>query len=172
MYISEHHICFHANIFGWVTDVIIPIYEIVALEKKMTAFVIPNALLVTTRTAKYSFASFLSRDTVYDVIDNIRKLERPDDVASEQDVVLTSGSMSPAAAVAAAAAAGSLVVPTHKVTKCLCGKEGKHYPEVALETVVPGTPERIYNLMFASGFIKDFMRQDQKLEGIPVLWLL
>ena len=99
-YISENHICFHANIFGWVTDVrisvllqpksrhlrffffaqlIVPICEIISIEKKMTAFVIPNAIQITTRTSKYTFASFLARDTTYDVIHNIWRLARPAD---------------------------------------------------------------------------------------------
>jgi hypothetical protein len=53
-----------------------------------------------------------------------------------------------------------------KVTTCQCSKEGGHFAEVALETVIPGTPERIHNLMFASGFIKDFLRDNQKLTGM------
>ena len=52
-----------------------------------------------------------------------------------------------------------------KVTKCQCGKDGSHYSEVAMEAVFPGTPEKIHNLIFASGFIKDFMREEQKLLG-------
>ncbi|KAI5885358.1 GRAM-domain-containing protein, partial [Schizophyllum commune H4-8] len=77
LYISENHICFHANIFGWITDLIVPICEIVSLEKKMTAFVIPNALQISTRQSKYTFASFLARDTTYDVIFNIWRLVKP-----------------------------------------------------------------------------------------------
>jgi hypothetical protein len=52
-----------------------------------------------------------------------------------------------------------------KVTACECGKKGEHYPLSAMDAVLPGTPEKIYNLMFASGFIKDFMRDNQKLMG-------
>ena len=52
-----------------------------------------------------------------------------------------------------------------KVTMCECGKKGEHFSEVAMESVLPGTPEKVYNLMFTSGFIKDFQRNDQKLEG-------
>ena len=52
-----------------------------------------------------------------------------------------------------------------KVTKCQCGKDGSHYSETAMEAVFPGTPEKIHNLIFASGFIKDFMRDEQKLIG-------
>ncbi|KAH9030289.1 hypothetical protein EDB84DRAFT_1588689 [Lactarius hengduanensis] len=165
IYISENHICFHANIFGWVTDVIVPIYDIVSLEKKMTAFVIPNAIQITTRTTKYTFASFLARDTAYDVIYNIWRLARPEDEFSEAenmgrsalDATHTLGGGGLPNGTGAIANGAGIVVPVHKVTRCACGREGKHYSELAMDVVLPGTPERIYNLMFASGFLKDFM---------------
>lgn len=172
IYISENHICFHANIFGWITDLSIPIYEITGLEKKMTAFVIPNAIQITTRQAKYTFASFLSRDTTYDVIANIWRLARPEysviDGAgsrtnSSRDVVSASSVSDTAAIKGTAPVAGA-----NKMTHCSCSKNGGHLSEVALETVLPGTPEKIYNLMFASGFIKHFMRVDQKLIDIQI----
>jgi hypothetical protein len=53
----------------------------------------------------------------------------------------------------------------HAKTECLCGKEGKHLTETALQTVFPSTPEKVYNLMFNSGWLKDFMVGDQKLKG-------
>ncbi|KAI9438443.1 hypothetical protein BJY52DRAFT_548926 [Lactarius psammicola] len=176
IYISENHICFHANIFGWVTDLIVPIYDIVSLEKKMTAFVIPNAIQITTRTTKYTFASFLARDTAYDVIYNIWRLARPEDGFSEAesmgrsalDATHTLGVGVTPNGPGAIANGPGVIVPVHKVTQCACGREGKHYSELAMDVVLPGTPERIYNLMFASGFLKDFMRENQKLEDIQM----
>lgn len=53
----------------------------------------------------------------------------------------------------------------HKVTTCACSKDGGHYSETMMESIFPGTPDRIHNLMFASGFIKDFLAVDQKLLG-------
>ncbi|KAI6133718.1 GRAM-domain-containing protein [Pisolithus croceorrhizus] len=168
IYISENHICFHANIFGWITDLSIPIYEITGLEKKMTAFVIPNAIQITTRQAKYTFASFLSRDTTYDVIANIWRLARPeyvvDDAGSRTNSSRDVGSASSGSDTAAVKGTGP-AAGANKMTHCSCSKNGGHLSEVALETVLPGTPEKIYNLMFASGFIKHFMRVDQKLMG-------
>lgn len=133
----------------------------------MTAFVIPNAIQITTRQAKYTFASFLSRDTTFDVVHNIWKLERPDDASissgrgsyenPSMDQVIVNGAVAP------------VVVQLKKATQCACGRDGKHFSETAMETVFPGTPERIYNLIFASGFIKDFMAVNQKLLGASTL---
>lgn len=129
----------------------------------MTAFVIPNAIRVKTPRADYTFASFLSRDTTFDVIHNIWRLARPGDAGS-----IGSGSMEShtvniveGTIVGGAATAGK----TRKATMCACGKEGSHFSEIAMDTIVPGTPDRIYNLMFASGFMKDFMAVNQKLLG-------
>lgn len=137
----------------------------------MTAFVIPNAIQITTRTTKYTFASFLARDTAHDVIFNIWRLARPEDGLSEDE---TSGrpALDASHAILTSSPTDSDAIPigpvaplAHKVTTCACGREGNHYSELAMDTVMPGTPERIYNLMFASGFLKDFMRDNQKLEG-------
>ncbi|KAG0240474.1 hypothetical protein BGX31_001935 [Mortierella sp. GBA43] len=70
LYISENHVCFNANIFGWVTNLVIAFSEIIAIEKKMTAFVIPNAISIvtTTNTRGHFFASFLSRDAAHDLL--------------------------------------------------------------------------------------------------------
>ncbi|KIJ05675.1 hypothetical protein PAXINDRAFT_122092, partial [Paxillus involutus ATCC 200175] len=54
------------------------------------------------------------------------------------------------------------------VTHCSCSKNGGHLSEIALETVLPGTPEKIYNLMFANGFIKDFMKVHQKFIDVQM----
>ena len=137
----------------------------------MTAFVIPNAIQITTRATKYTFASFLARDTAYDVIFNIWRLARPEDGLSEDETSGRPALDAPNALRTAsptesgAISIGSVAPPTHKATTCACWREGQHYSEVAIDTVMPGTPERIYNLMFASGFLKDFMRDNQKLEG-------
>ncbi|KAF9188352.1 hypothetical protein BGZ51_006960 [Haplosporangium sp. Z 767] len=70
LYISENHVCFNANIFGWVTNLVIAFSEITAIEKRLTAFVIPNAISIvtTTNTKGHFFASFLSRDSAHDLL--------------------------------------------------------------------------------------------------------
>jgi hypothetical protein len=167
LYISENHMCFHANIFGWVTTLVIPFYNVKAIEKRMTAFVIPNAIGVTENSNKHTFASFLARDTAYDVIYNIWKHSRPeggsadgDTTAESPDGLITGGGNGFGQVVG-----GERGGPKRKITQCACSKAGAHYPNVALEAVLSGIPEQVYNLMFQSGFIKDFLAQDQKLFG-------
>lgn len=136
----------------------------------MTAFVIPNGIQLTTRQAKYNFASFLSRDTTFDVLYNIWKLERPDDASIRSGVRGSfDNSMEHMIEGNVNGINGSLRPLASKQTQCSCGKEKRHFSETALETVLPGTPEKIHNLIFASGFIKEFMAVNQKLLGA---WLL
>jgi hypothetical protein len=132
----------------------------------MTAFVIPNAIQITTRQAKYVFASFLSRDTTYDVIFNIWRLARPDDGINSSRPSFDSASIGPVPNVpqGEGATGPGALMKAPKVTSCICGKEG-HYTETVLDCIFPGTPDRIHNLIFASGFMKEFMVVDQKLLG-------
>ncbi|KAJ3059866.1 hypothetical protein HK102_009782, partial [Quaeritorhiza haematococci] len=65
LYLTDHHFCFYANIFGFVTTLLIPIHQVVSLDKKMTAKIFPNAIAVSTEKTKYLFASFLVRDAAY-----------------------------------------------------------------------------------------------------------
>ncbi|KAG8920318.1 hypothetical protein FRC01_000826 [Tulasnella sp. 417] len=184
LYISENHMCFHANIFGWVTNFTIPFANVTGLEKRMTAFVIPNAIQVNTIDQKYTFASFLSRDTTFDVMQNIWRLAHPDGPPAS-DAAPVNADFEGAATVLAN---GNGVVvqsptqestpqgrkslsangPAHKPTQCDCGKNKTHYSEQVWEAVFPGTPEKIYNLIFASGFMKDFLAKDQKLMSLQI----
>ncbi|KAI8147299.1 hypothetical protein BJV82DRAFT_595022 [Fennellomyces sp. T-0311] len=66
IYISEHHLCFNANIFGWVTNLVIAFSDITSIEKRMTAMIIPNGIQISTVHAKHIFASFMSRDMAFD----------------------------------------------------------------------------------------------------------
>ncbi|KAJ2715999.1 hypothetical protein H4R19_000893 [Coemansia spiralis] len=65
LYLTENYVCFYSNIFGWVTSVVIAFDEIVSLEKRMTALIIPNAIQVSTLHAKHFFGSFIYRDSAY-----------------------------------------------------------------------------------------------------------
>jgi VAD1 Analog of StAR-related lipid transfer domain len=143
----------------------------------MTAFVIPNAIQVTTRTAKYTFASFITRDTSYDVIHNIWRLSLPHNsdphqlsqFAVEERSSIRSGAtgQSPPLDPDNALVNGGLgtVPKPHRITQCACSKRGEHYSETMMDCSMPGTPGQIHSLMWTSGFIKDFMSVNQKLAG-------
>ncbi|CAG8597280.1 2475_t:CDS:10, partial [Ambispora gerdemannii] len=68
MYISLKHVCFHANILGWITNTVINFTDIISIEKKMTALIIPNAIQISTPKQKFFFASLLSRDSVFELL--------------------------------------------------------------------------------------------------------
>lgn len=71
MYLSEHCICFNSNILGWVTNLVIPLQEVIQIEKKSTAVLFPNGMIIRTLHHKYVFATFLSRDTTFNIITNV-----------------------------------------------------------------------------------------------------
>ncbi|KAI8956117.1 hypothetical protein F4801DRAFT_525514 [Xylaria longipes] len=77
LYVSEGHLCFSSNILGWVTTLVMSFDEIVSVEKRSTALVFKNGLMISTLHAKHVFASFASRDATYDLIVNIWKLGHP-----------------------------------------------------------------------------------------------
>lgn len=77
MYVSEGHICFNSNIFGWITTLVISFDEVVSIEKKMTAVVFPNAIAIQTLHARNVFASFISRDSSYDLLVGIWRMSHP-----------------------------------------------------------------------------------------------
>jgi hypothetical protein len=46
MYLTQHNVCFYANIFKWETCLTIPFKDITHITKERTAKVIPNAIQV------------------------------------------------------------------------------------------------------------------------------
>lgn len=77
LYVSEGHICFNSNILGWVNTLVISFDEVMAIEKKSTVLLFPNAIVIQTLHARNVFASFISRDTTYDLLVNIWKISHP-----------------------------------------------------------------------------------------------
>ncbi|KAI9832787.1 MAG: hypothetical protein M1819_004007 [Sarea resinae] len=77
LYVSEGHICFSSNILGWVTTLVISFDEVMSVEKKTTAMIFPNAIVIQTLHARNVFASLLSRDTTYDLLVGIWKISHP-----------------------------------------------------------------------------------------------
>ncbi|KAF4587255.1 GRAM domain-containing protein [Ophiocordyceps camponoti-floridani] len=77
LYVSEGHLCFSSNILGWTTMLVMSFDEIVSVEKRSTALIFKNGLMISTLHAKHIFASFTGRDATYDLIINIWKLGHP-----------------------------------------------------------------------------------------------
>ena len=129
-------------------------------------------LRLSLTVVQYTFASFISRDTTYDVLMNIWRLCNPNAVMSTTSFRDTSSR--PASIVDGNIAddstqkdgGGGAGGKGHAKTECACGKKGEHYSETALETTFPTAPEKAYNLMFASGWFKTFLSDNQKLRGM------
>ncbi|TID14707.1 hypothetical protein E2P81_ATG08662 [Venturia nashicola] len=77
LYISEGHICFSSNILGWVTNLVMGFDEVISVEKKSTAMIFQNGIVIQTLQARNVFASLLSRDLTYDLIISIWKISHP-----------------------------------------------------------------------------------------------
>jgi hypothetical protein len=91
LYVSEGHLCFSSNILGWVTNLVISFDEVVSVEKKSTAMLFPNAIVIQTLHARNVFASFLARDSTYDLIIGIWKISHPNLKSSLNGVAIDSG---------------------------------------------------------------------------------
>ena len=65
MFIGEEHVCFYANILGWVTSVVISFRDIVAIDKRNTALLFPNAIQIATLHHRYFFTSFVFREQAF-----------------------------------------------------------------------------------------------------------
>ncbi|KAJ5926984.1 hypothetical protein N7516_008757 [Penicillium verrucosum] len=91
IYISEGHICFSSNILGWVTTLVISFDEVVAIEKESTAMVFPNAIAIQTLHARHTFRSLLSRESTYDLMVNIWKINHPTIKSSVNGTRVTNG---------------------------------------------------------------------------------
>lgn len=77
LYVSEGHICFSSNILGWVTNLVISFDEIISVEKKSTAVIFQNGIVISTMHARNVFASLLNRDATYELIISMWKITHP-----------------------------------------------------------------------------------------------
>ncbi|KAL6935057.1 uncharacterized protein HGUI_01673 [Hanseniaspora guilliermondii] len=68
LYLNFDNLHFKSKIFGIKTEIEVNIKDIVQLEKKTTAILFPNGIVVKTLDKTYTFASFLNRDSVFEKI--------------------------------------------------------------------------------------------------------
>ncbi|XP_028312197.1 GRAM domain-containing protein 2B [Gouania willdenowi] len=65
MFVSDHWIGFHSNVFGKDIKIAIPVLSVTNIKKTKTAILLPNALVISTEHDRHVFVSFLSRDNTY-----------------------------------------------------------------------------------------------------------
>ncbi|GKT45708.1 membrane-anchored lipid-binding protein YSP2 [Colletotrichum spaethianum] len=155
LYVSEGHLCFSSNILGWSTTLVMSFDEIVSVEKRSTALVFKNGLMISTLHAKHIFASFTSRDSTYDLIVNIWKLGHPTLRSSLNGVQLevsgagANGAVADVVKDAVGVPSGGDDFPgpaTHAPTDC--GDSDTHYERIVGDDVVPAPLGKVYNLLF------------------------
>ncbi|CAI4225279.1 unnamed protein product [Auanema sp. JU1783] len=86
MYISQRHICFHANIFGWETCFAVPFDEITNMTKEKAALIFPNSIQFETKGGeKHFFASFGNREKTVTALSMVlERREKDQDIAPEE----------------------------------------------------------------------------------------
>lgn len=77
LYVSERNVCFSSNIMGYITTLVISFDEVMAMEKRNTAMIFPNAIVIQTLHAKNTFASLINRDGTYDLLYGMWKIKHP-----------------------------------------------------------------------------------------------
>ncbi|XP_022641716.1 protein VASCULAR ASSOCIATED DEATH 1, chloroplastic isoform X2 [Vigna radiata var. radiata] len=70
MYLFVNFICFYSNIFGYETKKVIPLPEVTSVRRAKTAGIFPNAIEIQAGNRKHFFASFLSRDEAFKIIND------------------------------------------------------------------------------------------------------
>lgn len=71
MFVSDNWICFHSKVFGKDTKISIPVVSVTFIKKTKTALLVPNALVIETKSYQHVFVSFLSRNTTYKFLKSI-----------------------------------------------------------------------------------------------------
>ncbi|QPG76875.1 hypothetical protein FOA43_004269 [Brettanomyces nanus] len=95
LYVSDHYLCFSSNLLGWVTSVVISFDEILGFDRRTTAGLFPNGIIVETMDSKHSFASLISRDSTMNFLatvwsKSVALSRRKNEKARDMDLVESS----------------------------------------------------------------------------------
>jgi len=71
LYISDNYFAFYSNIFGYKTQILIPVSDVVSVTKEKTAKIFPNAVGICTEEAKYVFGSLISRESTFRLMQEV-----------------------------------------------------------------------------------------------------
>ena len=94
LYLCTSHLCFHSyfnssTIFGRETVFIVPLTDIIRVEKRTYAFLFDNAIAVKTKEMELLFASFIARDQALTTLTCLLQLQ-PEAAHSQDDYSLDS----------------------------------------------------------------------------------
>ncbi|XP_057451219.1 protein VASCULAR ASSOCIATED DEATH 1, chloroplastic isoform X2 [Lotus japonicus] len=95
LYVFVNFICFYSNIFGFETKRIIPFPEVTGIRRAKTAGLFPNAIEILAGSRKqHFFASFLSRDEAFNIINDgwLRQGNDASAITEQQETISESSS--------------------------------------------------------------------------------
>lgn len=155
LYVTQERICFHSNLFGWVNHTMIPFSDIVSLQKRSTAFVIPNAIQIITLDQKYFFTSFMSRDSAFTLLYEMWYKKCPNRATDPAKLLPSTSDCK------ADAPCSQLSTEAGVNTLCSCLKTSSHEGVINIDTVYPTSIETAFNLLFGSdtSFLKDYLSE-------------
>ncbi len=78
MYLTKSKLCFHSlfnnsTLFGGETKIVIPLEDVVHIEKKKNALIFNNSISVKTKTNEIFFTSFVYRDRAFEQLEKCLK---------------------------------------------------------------------------------------------------
>ena len=86
LYVTTSTACFYSYIFGWENKLVVKWSEVTAITKEKTAIFIPNAIQISTAENKFFFASFVDRDSSYQMLVRLWQAVTADQPLSEEDI--------------------------------------------------------------------------------------
>ncbi|KAK6725511.1 hypothetical protein RB195_004063 [Necator americanus] len=87
MYISQRHICFYANIFGWETNLVLPVSEVAAITKEKAAKIFPNSIQIEMKDeTRHFFASFVNREKSLTVLLKVLEKVQTEELMSPEEL--------------------------------------------------------------------------------------
>ncbi|XP_028808765.1 protein VASCULAR ASSOCIATED DEATH 1, chloroplastic isoform X2 [Neltuma alba] len=150
MYLFVHFICFYSNIFGFETKRVIPFDEVTSVRKAKTAGLFPNAIEIFAGDKKYFFASFLSRDEAFNIINDGWLRHRNGAIAStEQQETVSESSSQENGFIAIETVNGSEIVDNESraanLSKDSSSKDGEAMAVPEEHSTVAGIAETVSN---------------------------
>ncbi len=89
IYMTQNSVCFHSNILGYVTVLIVQLKEVISITKRAGS--LQNTIVVSSPEAQHTFKTFGKEDKVYNIMkvvwDNVRSDDKPVAGETEKETV-------------------------------------------------------------------------------------